>query len=70
LPHLRQAAKHASLPDHLERAAEETVEVAAEAEAAPAEEVDLEAALGGGIRKAPAAVAVLADEAEAAEAGV
>jgi small subunit ribosomal protein S2 len=35
-------------------------------EAAPAEEVDLEAALGGGIRKAPAAVAAL-DEAEVAE---
>ena len=35
------------------------------AEAAP-EEVDLEAALGGGIRKAPAAVAAL-DEAEVAE---
>ena len=42
----------------------------AAAEAAPAEEVDLEAALGGGIRKAPAAVAVLAGEAEAAEGGV
>jgi small subunit ribosomal protein S2 len=36
------------------------------AESAPVEEVDLEAALGGGIRKAPAAVAAL-DEAEAAE---
>jgi small subunit ribosomal protein S2 len=36
------------------------------AEAAPAEEVDLEAALGGGIRKAPAVVAAL-DEAEVAE---
>jgi small subunit ribosomal protein S2 len=35
------------------------------AEVAPAEEVDLEAALGGGIRKAPAVVAAL-DEAEAA----
>jgi small subunit ribosomal protein S2 len=35
------------------------------AEAAPVEEVDLEAALGGGIRKAPAVVAAL-DEAEAA----
>ncbi|MFZ1015461.1 MAG: 30S ribosomal protein S2 [Terracidiphilus sp.] len=35
-------------------------------EAAPAEEVDLEAALGGGIRKAPAAVAAL-EEAEVAE---
>jgi small subunit ribosomal protein S2 len=37
-------------------------------EAAPVEEVDLEAALGGGIRKAPAAVAAL-DEAAVAEAG-
>jgi small subunit ribosomal protein S2 len=35
-------------------------------EAAPVEEVDLEAALGGGIRKAPAAVAAL-DEADVAE---
>jgi len=44
------------------------VSVAEEAavEAAPAEEVDLEAALGGGIRKAPAVVAAL-DEAEVAE---
>jgi len=55
---------------------EEAVEVAAaeggEAaeEVAPVEEVDLEAALGGGIRKAPAGVEVLADEVEAAEAGV
>jgi len=40
-------------------------EAIAEVEAAPAEEVDLEAALGGGIRKAPAAVAAL-DEAEVA----
>jgi small subunit ribosomal protein S2 len=48
-------------------AAEESGEAA---EVAPVEEVDLEAALGGGIRKAPAAVAVLADEVEAAEAGV
>ena len=44
--------------------AEEIVAV----EAAAAEEVDLEAALGGGIRKAPAAVAAL-DEAEAVEGG-
>jgi small subunit ribosomal protein S2 len=35
-------------------------------DAAAVEEVDLEAALGGGIRKAPAAVAAL-DEAEVAE---
>jgi small subunit ribosomal protein S2 len=48
---------------------EELPLVAAEeaaADAGPAEEVDLEAALGGGIRKAPAAVAAL-DEAEVAE---
>ncbi len=38
----------------------------AAAEVAPAEEVDLEAALGGGIRKAPAVVEAL-DEAELAE---
>jgi small subunit ribosomal protein S2 len=36
------------------------------AEAAPVEDVDLETALGGGIRKAPVAVAAL-DEAEVAE---
>jgi len=51
-------------------AAEELPAVSADAsittEAAPVEEVDLEAALGGGIRKAPAAVAAL-DEAEVAE---
>ena len=49
--------------------AEELPEPAAEAaaeDAAPVEEVDLEAALGGGIRKAPAAVAAL-DEADVAE---
>ena len=38
------------------------------AEAAPVEEVDLEAALGGGIRKAPAVVEAL-EEAEVAEGG-
>jgi small subunit ribosomal protein S2 len=43
-------------------------EVPAEAAPEAAEEVDLEAALGGGIRKAPAIVAAL-DEAEAAESG-
>jgi small subunit ribosomal protein S2 len=37
------------------------------AEAGPVEEVDLEAALGGGIRKAPAAVLALLDEADVAE---
>jgi len=49
-------------------AAEEGGEVAAEA--APGEEVDLEAALGGGIRKAPAGVVALAEEDEAAEGGI
>jgi small subunit ribosomal protein S2 len=44
------------------QAADEGVAV----EAAPTEDVDLEAALGGGIRKAPAAVAAL-EEAEVAE---
>jgi small subunit ribosomal protein S2 len=44
----------------------ELVAVVAEAAPAEPEEVDLEAALGGGIRKAPAAVAVL-DEADVAE---
>jgi small subunit ribosomal protein S2 len=53
-----------------EVAAAEASGEAPEAEAAPVEEVDLEAVLGGGIRKAPAAVSVLADEVEAAEAGV
>ena len=51
-------------------AAEELPAVSADesitSEAAPVEEVDLEAALGGGIRKAPAVVAAL-DEAEVAE---
>jgi small subunit ribosomal protein S2 len=46
-------------------AAEEDVEISAEA--APVEEVDLEAALGGGIRKAPAVVAALLEEDEVAE---
>ena len=53
-------------------AAEEVAAVSGDesltAEAAPIEEVDLEAALGGGIRKAPAVVAAL-DEAEVAEGG-
>ena len=48
--------------------------VAAEGEApaetpSSTEDVDLEAALGGGIRKAPAAVAALLEEADAAEGG-
>ena len=40
------------------------------AEPALAEDVDLEAVLGGGIRKAPAAVAALLEEAEAASGGL
>jgi small subunit ribosomal protein S2 len=39
-------------------------------EASSTEDVDLEAALGGGIRKAPAAVTALLDEDEVAEGGV
>jgi small subunit ribosomal protein S2 len=39
------------------------------AESSTGEEVDLEAALGGGIRKAPAAVAALLEEAEVAAEG-
>jgi small subunit ribosomal protein S2 len=54
--------------------AEEPPAVAAEedapVEAASTEEVDLEAALGGGIRKAPAAAVGVLDEPEAAEGGV
>jgi small subunit ribosomal protein S2 len=38
-------------------------------ESTQGEEVDLEAALGGGIRKAPAGVVALAEEDEAAEGG-
>ncbi len=53
-----------------EVAAEESSEISAEADSAPAEEVDLEAALGGGIRKAPAAVAAILEEAEAVKGGV
>jgi small subunit ribosomal protein S2 len=41
--------------------------VAAEAVAAESEEVDLEAVLGGGIRKAPATVTAIAEEPETAE---
>src|SRR5246500_3540331 len=51
-------------------AAEETPAAESEApaaEAAPVEDVDFDAALGAGIRKAPAAVAALLEEAEVAE---
>jgi small subunit ribosomal protein S2 len=53
-----------------EVAAEESSEISVEADSAPVEEVDLEAALGGGIRKAPAAVAAILEEAEAVKGGV
>jgi small subunit ribosomal protein S2 len=51
--------------------AEELPAISAEAPAdtAPAEDIDFDAALGGGIRKAPAAVAALLEEAEVAEGG-
>ena len=45
-------------------------EADAAAEAAPVEDLDLEAVLGGGIRKAPAAVAALLEEAGVAEGAV
>jgi small subunit ribosomal protein S2 len=48
------------------QAVEAEGEVAGETEAAPAEDVDFDAALGGGIRKAPAAEAAV-DEEEVAE---
>jgi len=44
-------------------------EVGEAVEVAPVEEVDLEAVLGGGIRKAPAGVVAVAEEDEAAEGG-
>jgi small subunit ribosomal protein S2 len=53
-----------------EVAAEESSDISAEADSAPVEEVDLEAALGGGIRKAPAAVAAIMEEAEVVKGGV
>ncbi len=46
---------------------EEGVAISAESEPAPVEEVDLEAALGGGIRKAPAVAALLEEDEVAAE---
>ena len=49
---------------------EAPAEEVATIEAAATEEIDLESALGGGIRKAPAAVAALIEDAEVAEAGV
>jgi small subunit ribosomal protein S2 len=52
-----------------EEAQEVPVEEGAPLEASSTEDLDLEAALGGGIRKAPAAVAALLEEAEAAEGG-
>jgi small subunit ribosomal protein S2 len=46
---------------------EGNVAISAESEPAPVEEVDLEAALGGGIRKAPAVAALLEEDEVAAE---
>ena len=46
---------------------EEGVAISAESEPVPVEEVDLEAALGGGIRKAPAVAALLEEDEVAAE---
>jgi small subunit ribosomal protein S2 len=61
-----KALQQAEVP--AEEAAAPESEVALEA--AAGEEVDLEAALGGGIRKAPAAVTAVLEEAEVAEGGV
>jgi small subunit ribosomal protein S2 len=61
----QEAAPEAAATEAVE-GGEEGVAISAESEPAPAEEVDLEAALGGGIRKAPA-VAALLEEAEVAE---
>ncbi|MGH9606910.1 MAG: 30S ribosomal protein S2 [Terracidiphilus sp.] len=55
------------LPEPVAAEAGEASEAAAEVSASDV--VDLEAALGGGIRKAPAAVAALLEEAEALEGG-
>jgi len=55
-----------------EQPAEPIVEEGGEilAESVSGDDVDLEAALGGGIRKAPAAVAALMEEADVAEGGL
>jgi small subunit ribosomal protein S2 len=52
-----------------EEVAAAPAEEAAAVEAIATEEIDLESALGGGIRKAPAAVAAILEEAEVAEGG-
>jgi small subunit ribosomal protein S2 len=63
----KQSAEIAGVTADIQAAAEEgVVEAAPEEQAADGEVVDLEAVLGGGIRKAPAIVAAL-EEAEAAE---
>jgi small subunit ribosomal protein S2 len=51
-----------------EPVADESSEISAESSSG--DDVDLEAVLGGGIRKAPAAVAALLEETEVAEGGV
>ncbi|MGH9588541.1 MAG: 30S ribosomal protein S2, partial [Acidobacteriaceae bacterium] len=63
----KQSAEIAGVTADIQAGAEEgSAEAAAGEESAESEDVDLETALGGGIRKAPAIVAAL-DEAEAAE---
>ncbi len=62
------AAEAAGVTSDLQAVAQGEPGTAAAAEGEPGEDLDLEAALGGGIRKAPAIVAAL-DEAEAAESG-
>jgi small subunit ribosomal protein S2 len=57
----------AEVPAAVEGESAAAEDVAISAEASPSEDVDMEAALGGGIRKAPAAVAALIEEDEVAE---
>jgi small subunit ribosomal protein S2 len=62
----QEAAPEAAAAEALE-GGEEGVAISTESEPAPVEEVDLEAALGGGIRKAPAVAALLEEDEVAAE---
>ena len=62
----QEAAPEAPTAEAVE-GGEESVAISAESEPAPVEEVDLEAALGGGIRKAPAVAALLEEDEVAAE---
>jgi small subunit ribosomal protein S2 len=61
-----EEAPEAAATESVEGGAE-GVAISAESEPAPVEEVDLEAALGGGIRKAPAVAALLEEDEVAAE---